>query len=129
MADEALGAMMERDAEEPVDLARRGVRGGADIAGAHASKIGFHGGKVEFERPRVRDLEGQELVLPIWQQAVEAEWLGKWAMNLMQINVPTRKFRPAVQVPQGHILAAAGANVSKSAASRHFVALWAARRE
>src|SRR5690242_20043949 len=48
-------------------------------------------------------------------------------MNLMLINVSTRKFRRAVRLPEGDVPAPAGAGVSKSAASRHFVALSAAR--
>jgi putative transposase len=42
------------------------------------------------------------------------------------INVSTRKFRRAVWLPEGDIPGPAGP-VSKSAASRHFVALLAAR--
>jgi len=48
-------------------------------------------------------------------------------MNLMLINVSTQKIRRAVRLPEGDIPAPAGAGVSKSAASRHFVALSAAR--
>jgi putative transposase len=48
-------------------------------------------------------------------------------MNLMLINVSTRKFRRAVRLPEGDVPAPAGSGVSKSAASRHFVALSAAR--
>src|ERR1700687_2860659 len=48
-------------------------------------------------------------------------------MNLMLINVSTRKFRCAVRLPEGDVPAPTGAGVSKSAASRHFVALSAAR--
>jgi putative transposase len=75
----------------------------------------------------VRDLTGQELSLPSWDRAVAEDWLGKWAMNLMLINVSTRKFRRAVRLPDGDVPAPAGAGVSKSATSRHFVALSAAR--
>jgi uncharacterized protein len=50
-------------------------------------KIGFHAGKVAIERPRVRDLAGQELALPSWDRAIAEDWLGKWAMNLMLIKV------------------------------------------
>ena len=75
----------------------------------------------------MRDLAGQELALPSWERAVAEDWLGKWAMNLMLINVSTRKFRRAVRLPEGDVPAPAGAGVSKSAASRHFVALSAAR--
>jgi transposase-like protein len=123
---EALGTMMERDAEEA--CGRRHARGSGRRGhrwGRTQGKIGYHAGKVDVERPRVRDLEGKELVLPSWQQAAEEDWLGKWAMNLMLINVSTRKFRRAVRLPEGDVPAPAG--VSKSAASRHFVALSAAR--
>jgi hypothetical protein len=51
--------------------------------GRTAGKIGFHAGKVAMERPRVRGLDGKELPLPSWEQAVEEDWLGRWAMNLM----------------------------------------------
>jgi transposase-like protein len=50
-------------------------------------------------------------------------------MNLMLINVSTRKFRRAVRLPEGDVPAPAGSGVSKSAASRHFVALSAARMQ
>jgi len=125
---EALGTMMEKDAEAACGprhgrgSGRRGHRWGRT-----QGKIGFHAGKVDVERPRVRDLEGKEVVLPSWQRAVEEDWLGKWAMNLMLINVSTRKFRRAVRLPEGDVPAPPGAGVSKSAASRHFVALSAAR--
>src|SRR5207302_9612880 len=122
------GAMMEKDAEEACGArhargeGRRGHRWGRT-----RGKIGFHGGKVAVERPRVRGLAGNELALPSWEQAVEEDWLGQWAMNLMLINVSTRKFRRAVRLPTRDGPAPAGAGVSKSAASRHFVALSAAR--
>jgi putative transposase len=67
------------------------------------------------------------LPLASWGQAVDEDWLGQWAMNLMLINVSTRKFRRAVRLPEGDVPAPAGSGVSKSAASRHFVALSAAR--
>ena len=48
-------------------------------------------------------------------------------MNLMLINVSTRRFGRAVRLPEGDIPAPAGAGVSKSAVSRRFVALSAAQ--
>jgi putative transposase len=125
---EALSTMMERDAGDICGARhsrveeRRGHRWGRA-----KGKIGFHGGRVEIERPRVRDFAGKELMLPSWQRAIEEDWLGKWAMNLMLINVSTRKFRRAVRLPEGDVPAPVGAGMSKSAASRHFVALSAAR--
>ena len=104
------------------------ARNGVDTAGAEPkASLDFMPGKVTVERPRVRDLAGQELSLPSWDRAVAEDWLGKWAMNLMLINVSTRKFRRAARLPEGDVPAPAGAGVSKSAASRHFVALSAAR--
>lgn len=125
---EALGEMMERDAAEACGPrhsragSRRGHRWGRTLG-----KIGFHGGKVQVERPRMRDFAGKELALASWEHAIGEDWLGKWAMNLMLLNVSTRKFRRAVRHPEGDVPAPAGSGVSKSAASRHFVALSAAR--
>jgi putative transposase len=127
---EALSTMLEQDAQEacgPRHTRGEGRRG--HRWGRTRGKIGFHGGGVELERPRVRGLDGKELQLPSWQQANEEDWLGRWAMNLMLINVSTRKFRRAVRLPEGDVPAPAGAGLSKSAASRHFVALSAARMQ
>jgi len=104
---ETLGAMMEADAEVACGPRhsrsedRRGHRWGRT-----AGKLGFHAGKVAIERPRVRGLDGKELPLASWEQAVEEDWLGQWAMNLMLINVSTRKFRRAVRLPEGNVLLA-----------------------
>src|SRR5882762_11204965 len=81
---ETLGVMMEADAEVACgprhsrSQDRRGHRWGRT-----AGKIGFHAGKVAVERPRVRGLNGKELPLESWEQAVDENWLGQWAMNLM----------------------------------------------
>ena len=125
---EAPGTMMERDAEDV--CGRRHVRSEAQRGhrwGHTRGKVRFHAGKVDVERPRVRGLEGKELALPSWEQSIEEDWLGRWAMNLMLVDVSTRKFRRAVRLPEEDVAAPAGSGVSKSAASRHFVALSAAR--
>ena len=67
--------------------------------------------------------------MPSWEAAVAEDWLGKWAMNQMLINVATRKFARSVRLPAGDVPASAGAGLSKSAASRRFVALSAARMQ
>jgi hypothetical protein len=51
------------------------------------------------------------------------DWLGKWALNLMLINVSTRKFSRTMRLPDGDVLAANGAGLSESASSRRLVAL------
>ena len=124
----ALAGMMEGDATRLC-----GVRyGRADGKDAHrwgrtTGKLGFHGGKIELERPRVRARDGGEIALPSWEAAMAEDWLGKWALNLMLINVSTRKFGRAVRLPEGDVPAPRGAGLSKSAASRRFVELSAER--
>jgi putative transposase len=61
--------------------------------GMTKGKIGFHGGNVAVQRPRVRSYDGYEVELSSWTAAQAEDWLGRWAMNLMLINVSTRKLR------------------------------------
>jgi putative transposase len=95
--------------------------------GRTQGKIGFHGGKVPVSRPRVRARNGGEALLPSWAAAQADDWLGQWAMNLMLINVSTRKFGRAVRLPEGDVPAFNGDSRSKSAVSRRFVELSAER--
>jgi putative transposase len=125
---ETLSEMMEQDAE--AICGSRHARGEGRQAhrwGRTKGKIGFHGGKVDVERPRVRGLEGEERILPSWKSAVGENWLGEWAMNQMLIAVSTRKFERSVRLPGGDVPVPQGAGLSKSATSRRFVALSAAR--
>lgn len=121
---EALEAMMEADVE-----AACGPRHGriekrtANRWGSTRGAIGFHGGKVGVKRPRVRGVDGREMALPSWDRATSEDWLGRWAMNLMLINVSTRRFGRAVRLPEGDVPAKHGSGLTKSAASRRFVAL------
>ena len=80
-----------------------------------------------MHRPRVRSYDGHEVVLPTWTAAQAEDWLGRWAMNLMLINVSTRKLKRAVRLPDGDLPAFAGGGTSKTATSRRFVALSAER--
>ena len=64
--------------------------------------------------------------LPSWELLSEPELLQAWALNLMVINVSTRKYARAVRLPDdagGDLPAASGDATSKSAVSRRFVAL------
>ena len=74
----------------------------------HIGRPGFHGGRVEIERPRLRGFDGKEQPVPSWEAAVAEDWLGKWAMNQMLINVATRKFARSVRLPEGDVPAACG---------------------
>ena len=125
---ETLSEMVEQDATAACgERHERGSQRQAHRWGRTKGKIGFHGGKVEIERPRVRGLDGAECVLPSWESAVSEDLLGKWAMNQMLINVSTRRFKRSVRLPEGDVPALDGAGLSKSATSRRFVALSAAR--
>ncbi len=121
---EALSSMMKDDAAQLCGPRYGRADGKVGYRwGKTKGKLGFHGGKVEIERPRVRGRDGGEIPLPSWNEAVSQNLLGKWAMNLMLINVSTRKFGRAVRLPEGDVGAPEGAGVSKSAVSRRFVAL------
>src|ERR1700756_4042552 len=117
-----LSSMLEADAAQLCgrrhgrDPERRGHRWGRT-----KGKIGFHGGTVPVDRPRVRSRDGREVALPSWEAARAEDWLGKWAMNLMLINVSTRKFGRAVRLPQGDMPAFAAGGRPKSAVSRRLV--------
>jgi hypothetical protein len=125
-----LAKMMEKDVAGLCGV-RYGRADGKDGYrwGRTRGKLGFHGGKIELERPRVRARDGGEIALPSWQAAVAEDWLGQWALNLMLINVSTRKFGRAVRLPEGDVPAGKGTGLSKSAASRRFVALSADRMQ
>ena len=125
---EALEQMLCEDAERLAGPRhRRDPERAGRRWGAAKGKIGFHGGKVEVRRPRLRSLAGHEVPLPSWQAAQAEDGLGRWAMNLMLLNVSTRKLRRAVRLPEGDLPAVCGDGTSKSAASRRFVALSAER--
>ena len=98
-------------------------RGVAASRKVDAGKIAFHAGKMEIERRRVRDIAGRELTLPSWEHATGEDWLGRWAMNPMLLNVSTRKFRRAVRLPEADVPAPTGSGCR----SRRFVALSSAR--
>ena len=125
---EAMEQMLCEDAQRlagPRHSRRQGRAG--HRWGATKGKIGFHGGKTVVRRPRVRSCDGHEVQLPSWRAAQAEDWLGRWAMNLMLINVSTRKLARAVRLPEGDLPAVTGDGTSKSAASRRFVALSAER--
>ena len=58
-----------------------------------------------------------------WQALRDGNLLLEWALNLMVLNVSTRKYHRAVRLPKGDLAKARGDGTSKSAVSRRFVAL------
>ncbi len=85
---EALAEMMEEDATTVCGARhrrhgnRRGYRWGHT-----QSEIGYHGGRVKVQRPRVRDHAGKEVGLESWQVLRDGNLLLEWALNLMVLNV------------------------------------------
>ena len=111
---EALGEMLAEDAEAL--CGPRHARSAERLAhrwGTADSELAWQGGKIKVTRPRVRDLSGKEMKLASWQALSDPDLLRAWAMNLMVLNVSTRKYRGAVRLPAG----------DQSAVSRRFVAL------
>ena len=88
--------------------------------------MAFHGGRIDIERVRTPDGQ-QELELPSFGAGQREDWLGRWAMNQMLINVSTRRFRRSVRLPDGDVTSIKGDGTSKSAVSRKFVALSSAK--
>ena len=121
---EALAEMMEEDATTVCGARHRrhGDRRGYRWGRTH-SEIGYHGGKVKVARPRVRDRAGKEVSLESWQALRDGNLLLEWALNLMVLNVSTRKYHRAVRLPEGDLAKARGDGTSKSAVPRRFVAL------
>jgi len=78
-------------------------------------------------RPRVRSRQRAEVTLPSWQAIKEADLLSHWAFNQMLIGVSTRKYGRSVRLPEGDVARTPGDGTSKSAVSRRFVALSAAK--
>src|SRR5262249_25906972 len=110
----AIEQMLCEDAQQLVGT--RHNRGGGRVGhrwGRTKGKIGFHGGKVAVCRPRVRSYDGHEVALPTWMAAQAEDWLGRWAMNLMLINVSTRKLRRGGGLPEGGLPAVARGGASR----------------
>ena len=121
---EVLQEMMEKDAAAICGARHRRHRDRRGYRwGTCASEIGYHGGRAKVRRPRVRDRAGREVGLGSWQALRDGDLLLEWALNLMVLNVSTRKYRRAVRLPEGDLAAAPGDGTSKSAVSRRFVAL------
>ena len=121
----ALTTMMDDDVNELAGEAYERNSGKPGYRWGRAKgRVGFHGGKVEIERPRVRSkATGAEMPLPSWQEAAEAGWLEEWATSMMLMNVATRKMNPAMRLPEAGVPSGKGSGLSRSAASRRFKVL------
>jgi transposase-like protein len=68
-------------------------------------------------------MPGKEVRLASWEALGDGDLLLEWALNLMVLNVSTRKYHRAVRLAEGDLARAGGDGTSKSAVSRRFVAL------
>ena len=88
-----LAGMTERDGAEP-----RGPRYGRHsdrrdhLWGRTAGGLGFRGGRVGIERPRMRARGGARLTLASWVAAQRVEWPRRWVLTLMLVGASARRF-------------------------------------
>jgi len=95
----------------------------ASRAGTVASEVVLGGRKVGVRRPRVR-AEGREVPLPTFQAMAQVDPLNRRVVEQMLIGVATRRYARSLE-PLPAAVPSRG--TSKSAVSRRFVALTAAR--
>src|SRR3974377_826551 len=111
-----------------VDHAMHEVMSGRRTAGGKRRvRLASTAARAKLKGPGFGAFRGRRDPYRVWEAGVAEDWVWKWAMNQMLINVATRKFARSVRLREGDVPAAAGAGLSKSAASRRFVALSAAR--
>jgi len=53
--------------------------------------------------------------VPSWKAAVAEDWLGKWAVNQVLINLSTRKFARSVRSSDGDVPAPSDPGLTKLA--------------
>ena len=95
---EALGEMLAEDAEALCGPRHaRSAERRAHRWGTADSALAWKGGKIKVTRPRVRDLSGKEMKLASWQVLSDPDLPRAWAMNLMVLNVSTRKYGRTVR--------------------------------
>ena len=77
---------------------------------------------MKLRGPRIRNLAVKEVRLESWDVVRDGNLLLERALNLMMLNVPTRKYRRSVRLPEGDVRGVCGDGTSKSAVSQLFVA-------
>lgn len=87
-------------------------------AGSLASSLSLGGRRVEIERPRVRSVDGHEMILPSWRAWSARDPLQRRAMEQMLVGVSTRRYARSLE-PLPSELGVHG--MSKSAVSERFV--------
>ena len=118
---QVLGAMMEHDRTAlcglpwKPDEERPGRR-----AGSTESPVTLGGRRIAIRRPRVRSIEGGELVLPSFEAATDRDPLDHHTLEAVAAGVSTRRYaRSLDRLPPTET----ERSTSRSAVSRRFVAL------
>jgi putative transposase len=116
-----LAAMMEADRERLCGPKGRANAQRVSYRGGHtSSNVVLGGRRIEVKRPRARQMQGGELVLPTFAWAAATDPLDRATMQAIGAGVSTRRYRgvldplPAKERER---------SVSRSAVSRRFVAL------
>ncbi len=91
----------------------------ATRAGYADGELAMGGRRVAMKRPRVRDRNNQEVVLPTWDALSGDEALTERAVEQMILGVTTRKYARSLETPSEQVSCR---GTSRSAVSRRFVA-------
>lgn len=86
--------------------------------GKEQGQIVLGGRKVKIEHPRVRTIDGKELVLQTYKMFHDEDILGQMAMERMLYGLSTRQYSKGLE-PVGSSLDVK--DISKSTISRHFI--------
>jgi transposase-like protein len=90
----------------------------AQRSGYAKAELPLGGRRVSIARPRVRDVDGEEVRLPSWEQFAKDDPLTERAVEQMLIGVATRKYARSLEPLPEEVN---GRGTSKSAVSRRFV--------
>lgn len=96
----------------------------ATRAGHVSSSLPFGGRRISVQRPRVVDMQGQEVPLRTWEELASSDSLSDRAYEQMLIGVATRQYRRSLDALPADV---PETGTSKSAVSRRFVEATAAR--
>ena len=98
---EALGEMMDHDTQAICGPHHaRGHFRRAHRWGKRRARLASTAARLRSSGQDFAASTGKELAVPSWEAAIAEDWLGKWSMNQMLINVATRKFARSVRLPR-----------------------------
>jgi transposase-like protein len=118
---QVLDAMMEQDREELCGPRwQHDPDRSAGRAGTTASEVTLGGRRIQVTRPRVRNVDGQEMELPSFGFARRRDALDRHALNAVACGVSTRKYARSLDPLPSDLKER---STSKSSVSRRYVAM------